>query len=750
VADDSYDSGADLSPETDADDSDGAATSQASHDELIEIAHARFKLAQESEKEIRDSALEDKKFRAGEQWPELIRQKREQDGRPCLVINKAPQFIQQITNDQRQNRPSIKVNPVDDQADVETAKIYQGLIRHIESNSGADAARDNAFEGAVTGGFGYYRVITQYVDPMSFDQEILVKRIANEFSAILDPFCQEPDGSDAEWGFVFEDLPKDEYKRLYPDSKLSDDAEWDAVGAQKPDWVTSDGCRIADYYYKVYERRSICRLSTGDVVFKEECAKMVEILSAQSDQPVTVTGERVVEVPSVKWCKLNGCEVLDETDWPGIYIPIIPVYGNELNIDGKRILEGVIRHAKDPARMYNYWASAETEAIALAPRTPWIMAEGQDEGHAAEWATANTRNHSVLKYKPISVGGQPVGPPQRNAFEPAVQAITQARMLASDDYKATTGLFDAARGAQSNETSGRAILARANQAQTGNFHFTDNLTRAIRYEGRILLDLIPKVYDAARAVRILGEDGEPEIIRINEVFERKGEKVRYDLGVGKYDVTVSVGPSYASKRQEAASSMLELSKVSPQVMGAAADLVVKNMDWPGAHEIAERLKKTLPPGLADDPKDKKPLPPEVQAQMAQMSQMIQKLQQDSGDLLREREQRLVEIESRERIEMKKLEVELAIETAKIDAKDSLALLSHEIASIGERLSLLNASAPIDSDDQGQEQPMGAPEPAAPAQVPPGPADGAMSADVSGPDAPLTGEESPGLPVDEIQ
>jgi hypothetical protein len=744
VADDSYDSGADKSPETEAS-SDGADASQASHDELIATAHARFSLAQEAETEIRKLALEDKKFRAGEQWPEEIRARREQDGRPCLVINKAPQFVTQITNDQRQNRPSIKVNPVDDQADVETAKIYQGLIRHIESNSGADAARDNAFEGAVTGGFGYYRVITQYVSPMSFDQEILIKRIANEFSAILDPFCQEPDGSDAEWGFVFEYVPQDEYKRRYPQSKLAGNGEWDAYGASRPDWFKDGDARVTEYFYKVYQPRTLCLLSTGDVVFKEECEQMAAIITARTGQPVTVTKERVAQIPSVKWCKLNACEVLEETDWPGQYIPIIPVYGNELNIDGKRVLEGVIRHAKDPARMYNYWASAETEAIALAPRTPWIMYAGQDEGYEAEWATANTRNHSVLKVKPVSIGGQPAPLPQRNSFEPAVQAITQARMLAADDMKSTTGLYDAARGAQSNETSGRAILARANQAQTGNFHFTDNLTRAIRYEGRILLDLIPKVYDAARAVRILGEDGEAEIIRINEVFERKGEKVRYDLGVGKYDVTVSTGPSYASKRQEAASSMLELSKVSPQVMGVAGDLVVKNMDWPGAHEIADRLKKTLPPGLADDPKDQKPLPPQVQAQMQQMGAMLQKFQKDNSDLLMEREQRLVEIESRERIEMKKLEVELAIETAKIDAKDSLALLSHEIASIGERLSLLNSSAPIDSDDQDQEQPMGAPEPAAPAQDP-GMVAGAPSAMADQPADPYGGE-SPEMPME---
>ena len=659
-------------------------------EKLLADAHARFKLAQEAEEDIRRAALEDKKFRAGEQWPEQIKAMRDADDRPCLVINKAPQFVTQITNDQRQNRPSIKVNPVDDKADVETAKIYQGLIRHIEVNSGADAARDNAFEAAVTGGFGYYRVITQYVSPMSFDQEILIKRIANEFSAIIDPFCQEPDGSDAEYGFVFEDIPREEFKRRYPKSELSQEGSWDAVGAQKPDWVTSDGARVAEYFYKEYAERDLCLLSSGDVVFQEESEQMVAILSKKIGQPVTVIKKRKAQIPSVKWCKINGCEVLEKTDWLGQYIPIIPVYGQELNIDGERILEGVIRHAKDPARMYNYWASAETEAIALAPRAPFIADAKSIEGYEHIWAEANTKNHSYLPYN-----ARPDVPmPQRQSFEPAVQAITQARMMASDDMKATTGLYDAARGAQSNETSGRAILARANQAQTGNFHFTDNLTRAIRLEGKILLDLIPKVYDTARAARILGEDGEPEIIRINEEFERKGERVLYNLGVGKYDVTVSTGPSYASKRQEAATSMLELSKAAPLVMQAAPDLLVKAMDWPGAPEIAERLKKTLPPGIADDPKDKKPLPPEVQAQMQQMGQMLEQLQKDRADLLSEREQKLVEIESKERIEMKKLEVQLEIERAKLDAKDSLALLNAEIASIEQRLGMLNIQAPI--------------------------------------------------------
>lgn len=660
---------------------------------ILDEAHARFKIAEEAEADIRQNSLDDLEFAAGNQWPDKIKSEREQDGRPCLVINKIPQFIQQVTNDQRQNRPSIKVHPVDDNADVETAKIIQGLIRNIEYNSNAEAAYDTAFESAVKGGLGYWRVLTQYVSPKSFNQEILIKRIRNPFSVFFDPFTQEADGSDANFAFIIEDHSKEEYMNRWPDSKLASAEGWDSIGNLAPSWMPSGSARVAEYFYKERKTETIVLLNNGETFLKSE-------LPEQLPEGIVIEKERFTTVEKICWAKINGLEILEKTEWPGMYIPIVPVYGAESDINGVRTLKGIISNAKDPARMYNYWASAETEAIALAPRTPFIAAEGQLEGYEAEWATANRRNHSVLTYKPTDVKGNMIGAPQRNSFEPAVSAITQARMLASDDIKATTGIYDAALGSKSNETSGVAIQRRNVQAQTSNFHFVDNLTRALRHTGRICIDLIPKIYDVATSSRIIGEDGEQKVVKLNEPFEQNGKQVLYDLNAGKYDVTVDTGPSFQTKRQEAVTSMMELTRNYPQIAQVAGDLIVRNMDFQGVQDIADRLKKTLPPGLADDEKDKpNEIPPEVQQQMQQMGQMVEQLTGKLKELQHEKEMKLIELESRERIEFKKLEVQLEIKRAELDAKDSHALLSAEIDQINNRMNLLSVDQPYEIEDE---------------------------------------------------
>jgi hypothetical protein len=705
--------------------SDDESASKEADEQLLKEARARFDSGLEAVADERREASEDRKFRKGDQWPEEIKMARSAKGRPCLTINKMPQFEQQVTNDQRQNRPSIKVHPVDDFADVETAKVYQGIIKHIEVASSADTARDTAFENAVRGSYGYYRIVTEYTDPMSFDQDIRVKRIRNPDTVLLDPHHQEPDGSDANWAFVVEDLARDEYKRLYPNSELANQDAWDPSGGSAPGWIKSDSVRVAEYFYKEYQDKPIVQLNTGDILLREE---LPEVLPAG----VSIVRERTASVPSIKWCKLNGLEILEKTDWPGKWIPILPVYGAEIVVDGKVIRESLIRHAKDPARMYNFWKSAETEAITLAPKAPYIADAKTIEGYEHLWENANRENYSYLPFNARSDAPAP----QRQSFEPAIQAITQASMLASDEVKQTLGIYDASLGARSNETSGVAIQRRNQQAQTSNFHFTDNLNRTIRHEGRIYVDLIPKIYDTARIARIIGEDGEHKLVPINQDFQdESGQMIKHDLGAGKYDVTIDTGPSYATRRQEAASAMLELSKSIPSIGGAAPDLVIKSMDVPGATELADRLKKTLPPNLIDDPKAKQ-IPPQVQAQMQQMGQMIEQLTQKVHEAHDQLDQKRLELESKERIEMAKLEVQLEIERAKIDAKDSLALLNHEIASIEQRLQLLNIGQPFELEPQNQFQEP----PVNPAQPPQGPEMGAG-------DIP-TGGASPGQPMEQ--
>lgn len=673
----------------DAESKDGNDDDSADDEEILRLARERFTLSSIAENEIRKEALDDLEFRAGRQWPDDVKMARVIDNRPCLVINRIPQFIRQITNDQRQNRPAIKVSPIDDMGDVETAEILQGMIRHIEYNSNAEIAYDTAFEGAVTKSFGFFRVITDYVDPMSFDQEILIKRIRNAFSVYMDCNSKEPDGSDANWAFIFEDTSKEEFKAQYKDSELANSNEWRSIGDQTPGWIQETTVRVAEYFYKEYKTITLALLSNGYTVDK---AKLTPEILAEAK----IVRERQAQIPVIKWCKINGHEILEKTEWLGQWIPIIPVIGDELDINGKRVLEGIVRHAKDSQRMYNYWASTETETIALSPRAPWIVAEGQiPVEYESQWKTANSKNHAFLPYKTTSVNGQLAPAPQRNVFEPPVQAITQARGLAADDMKATTGVYDSALGNSANDVSGVAIQRRNHQSQTSNFHFIDNLSRSLRHAGRIIVDLIPKIYDTERAVRILGEDGQQEIVQLNKMFLKNGKNQLINISAGKYDVTVDTGPSYATKRQEAVASMLDLTRSYPQAAKFAGDLMIRNMDWPGAQQIADRLKKTLPPGLQDDDKNEKPpLPAEVQAQMSQMGQMIDQLSQRLNQTTEIIKNKTMELQSKERIEALKAETELRRTMMIIQGKSAQTVFESEIEQLENRLELLGNNVPI--------------------------------------------------------
>lgn len=665
-------------------------------DSVVELAKKRFIMAVEATRETRKLGDEDIKFIAGEQWPGDIRRAREADGRPVLTINRCPQIIRNVTNDQRLNRPSIKVYPVDDRADVETAKIFQGLIRQIENESNAEQAYDTAFDNVVKRSYGFWRIVTEYESPTSFNQKALIKRIRNPNSVLLDPFHKEKDGSDASWGFIFEDVPHDDYKAEYPNSDLSQSTDWKIEGEIPDGWVTESSCRVTEYFVKEYKDAELILLDNGQAVLKDDFGKAVQKYAAQGIL-VRPVDTRQTKIPVIKWYKIDGGpEPLEENEFPGQYIPIIPVYGDEHDIDGKVIYESVIRHSKDSQRMYNVWKSYETETITLAPKAPYIAAEGQiPEEYESMWRLANQKNFPYLIYKPTDHEGNLVPPPQRQVFEPPVQAVTQASMLASEDIKNTSGVTDAAMGNRSNEQSGIAINARANQAQRNNFHIVDNLNASIRHTGRILVDIIPIIYDTPQAVRILGEDGQGEIVRLNELFNHKGEDRKFDFSIGKYDVVCETGPGYASKRQEAQSSMLEISKVNPQVMGVAGDLIVKNMDWPGASDIADRLRKTMDPKLIDDEKNKQQqLPPQVQAQMQQMDQMIQQLTEKLNEATEKEKLKVVEIESRERIEFAKLENNLVLEQMKQQGQSAQALFAAEIKEINDRLNLLRTNEPI--------------------------------------------------------
>ena len=615
--------------------------------DMLATMRSRFTMAVSAYSESREDELDDLRFEAGSpdnqwQWPADVLATRGSvqgqtiNARPCLTINKLPQHVHQVTNEQRQNRPSVKVIPVDDNADVEVAEIFEGVIRHIEYISDSDVAYDTACENQVTYGEGYIRVLTKYCDDNSFDQDLYIGRIRNSFSVYMDPTIQDPCGSDAKWCFITEDMTKAEYERQFPDAAPISSMMQQGVGdSSLSQWLTEDTVRIAEYFYYEHTPTKL-NLYQGNMSAVEGSREDKE-LKALGLKPLK---SRMADVKKVKWLKTNGFEVLEEQDWAGKFIPVIRVVGNEYEVDGRLYVSGLIRNAKDAQRMYNYWVSQEAEMLALAPKAPFIGYGGQFEGYETQWKTANTTNWPYLEVNPdVTDGAGAVLPlPQRAQPPMASSGLLQAKAGASDDIKSSTGQYDSSLGATSNERSGRAILAREKQGDTGTYHYVDNLARAIRHCGRQLVDMIPKIYDTERIARIIGIDGEVKRAKINpsqaepvkKIVDEAGiviEKI-YNPSVGKYDVCVSTGPSYMTKRQESLDAMSQLLQGNPQLWQVAGDLFVKNMDWPGAQEMAKRFAKTIDPKLLSDADED----PALQAAQQQLEAMGQELDQLHGML----------------------------------------------------------------------------------------------------------------------
>ncbi len=446
--------------------------------------------------------------------------------------------------------------------------------------------------------------------------------------------------------------------------------------------------QVAEYWYVETQKRRLMALSNGAVAYDDELDRRI-----LEQMGVEIVDEREVHVRQVRCAVINGVEVLEEYDWPGRWIPIVPVLGKEMIVDGRRRLLSLVRFARDPQQLYNFYKTAQAEAVMLAPKAPFIGAEGQFEGHEEQWRTANLVNYAYLEYKPVTLNGQPVGPPQRNNYEPPIQALSVGALQAADDIKATTGIFDPSLGAVSNETSGRAILARQEQANTSNFHFDDNLQRALRHTGRILIDLIPKIYDTPRWVRIIGEDEAQRVVQVNALYhDEHGRPRRYDLSAGKYDVTVTTGPSYLTRRQEAFAMLIELARAYPQLLQLAGDIVFRNSDVPGADELAERLKRTLPPELASDGGGgEQAIQPAVQARLQALSQQNEQLVAELNRVTDLLTTKRLELESRERIETLKVQAELIKTEAELSSREGIELLRQEIAAIGRRLAELHAA-----------------------------------------------------------
>ena len=633
-------------------------------DDLLKEVRDRLAQCVKHEADNRREASEDFRFIAGEQWPDDMRRMRQVESRPCLTINKLPAFVHQVINDQRMNRPSIKVHPVDSGADVEVAEIEQGMIRYIEYNSNADYCYDTAVSHATIGGFGFFRLCTDYTEDDSFDQEIRFKRVQNPFSVYLDPFSQEPDGSDMMWCIVTDLMNKEEFEKQYPKAQAQNASSLTVGnGDTSTVWISDDSIRVAEYYRVKLDPDTLCRLNTGQTMFKSE-------LPDPLPDGVLVEKERASDKRTVQWFKVTGADLLEQTDIPCKYVPVFPVYGDEQIVDGRIRRNGMVRFARDPQRMYNFWMTSATEEVSLRPKTPFIGAVGQFDTGKKEWRQANVRSYPFLEYDPIEVNGSLAPAPQRQQMADVPSGVLAMAMHASDNIKATTGIFDASLGAQGNETSGRAITARQREGDTANFHFADNLARTIRHAGRCILQMIPLVYDTPRVVRVLGNDEKMDTAQVNQPMTQPEmddqgaiKTVLNDLSVGRYDVTIGVGPSYSTKRAEAVDAMLQLGQSFPQIWQIAGDKMIRAMDWPDADEIADRVAKTIPPELQDkedEPQGPQQLPPQVQQALQQAGTEIQQLQQALQ-------------ESQSGMDAKKLDAQLKMQLAESDQQMKLAL-----------------------------------------------------------------------------
>ena len=580
-----------------------------------------LRLCNDSDSNNRAEALDDVRFAAGDQWPVDVQNSRVLEARPCLTINKVDAYIRQICNQQRQQRPRIKVHGMNNESDAKVAEILTGICRHIENQSDADDAYDHAFEYAVKMGWGYWRITTDYVREDSFDQEIYIKPVENPFTVYFDPNSVLPDGSDAERVLITTVISKNVFKTMYPDAEVDQGFSSRGTGDTESEWVTKEDIRIAEYFYTERTKEMLLMLSDGTTGYSDELPSK-EVLEAAG---ITVVDKRETWRKKIKWCKLTAMQVLEEGEWAGKYIPIVPTYGQEVRVDDKHKKFGLVRMAKDPQRMYNYWSTALTETVALAPKAKWLLAEGQDEGHENEWAMANIKAMPVLRYKQTDIEGRPAPAPTRLQPEPPPAGVMSALQGMNQDLMAVVGIFDPAQLPQGMQ-SGKAIQGQQSQVDMTNFHYYDNLTRSIRHTGRIILDLIPKIYDRERVMRIIGDDGKPEIVTLNQpgTDENGVAKVLNDVTVGEYDVVMDTGPGYNSKRQEAVDSMMSLLGADPNLMQQAGDLIFRNMDFPGADIIADRLAAINPLSQIDE---KSEVPPQAQMMIAQGKKTIEQLQQ---------------------------------------------------------------------------------------------------------------------------
>lgn len=570
----------------------------------------RYEAAADVERENRTEALLDQKFRAGYQWDEADTKERAAKKRPVITVNRIPQFLKQVTGNIRMNPPAIRVKPGDQKATAAVAKVLAGLIRNIEVQSRAERAYINAVENAAGCGMGYVVVTTEYSSNDAWDQDIRIRLIRNPFSIMLDPNAQEHDRSDARYAFISESLPLAEFKARFPNKRTVDfEADELAIGegdhTLSEHWYSNNLVRVAQYWRRDPVEKTLVLMANGDSGFLEDATDEL-----RPELEKMAVSRRTVQAWKVTHTLVSGAEILEKTqDWLGQYIPIAPCWGDEISLGDKTIRHGLTRFLRDPMRVYNYACTAEAELVALQPKVPWLLTQTMISNHERMWRRAHDSAQPYLLYTadPAVQGGRPTREPPPQAS----QGLTALKLAAVEDMKAVTGIYDASLGQRTNETSGRAINARKQEGSISTYIYPDNLTACVEHVGRILVDLIPKLYTSDRVVRILDETDAEEFVQVNhqQMGEGGQPSILNDLSLGEYEVTVSTGPSFQTRREEAAYAMSDLFKTYPPAAQVLGDMYVKSIDWPFADEAADRLQAIMPPGIVKPKPGQRPRKP---------------------------------------------------------------------------------------------------------------------------------------------
>jgi hypothetical protein len=567
------------------------------------------------------------------QWPEDAKAARV--GKPTIASDRLNAQVKQICNQQRDNRPAICYHAVNNQANADVANIWQGIARHVEVQSKADLAYDTGFEHAVQGGIGFLRLMTEY-KPGTFDQRMKIVTVPNPFMVYIDPSFAEVDGSDIRYAFVMDLMSEDEFKEEYGESNLGNKSfqSWAQIASRFPEWfdMETKATMVIEYYEKTHEKYTLCKLKSGKVMDKADCTEkqLKQIAKDPDGKPI----ERDDYRPVVKWYKLCAPgEILEETEWIGDDIPIIPIFGDIILDNGNRVYSGLVRNTKEEQVMLNTIKTVILEMIARSPKNPWLVAEGSIDDHKDEWASVNVLDLPYLTFKTKVEGDDnPLPMPQRQTAEAPIQNMMAVAQMLENDIKATSAIFDPTLGEKmANDQSGIAIKALQNAGNVAHYNFSDNLTRALRVLGKQMLDVGRKIMTEPEVIHILGIGDNHQMVGVNgaDQPEDGGELAAmgkvFDLSVGEYDVTVDSGPSYQTKRQENLNMLTQLAMKNPAISNYCMDLIVGLMDFPESTELRKRLEKLLPPALQPIDQQNKPDPQALQQQLAQAHQMIQQL-----------------------------------------------------------------------------------------------------------------------------